>query len=598
MRRLKNSFAALLALVMTIACFSTVVNADGDLVESGTVEGKFDYVLYSDGLLEIKANYELLDITDSFNWDKLGYVTSIKVDFSRFHNTLCYIGCTSEYCNISSFEILIHPKFHESTETICNINGFPKFTGAENSLVLSETNGTHLRINNSNITSLDFLKGYNLQGFQLTDCDQLESAVVSGDYNYVIFDNCDKLSKLDLRGCTKLSSFRAMSNPELAEFYLPDIQTISTLPYMGCANNPKLKAFTIPSSVKVLDSYAFSKAGLVDIKIPEGVEVIEDFVFGDCKELKTVYLPSTLNHLAYYSFLSCRLETVYYNGTKEQFEAIGVFDSGEESDVSIYDLFGEAEIRFEPIIGWVKTGNDWIYFIEPGVKVAGWQEIDDAWYFFDSKGVMQTGWKQYNGSWYYLDPGTGAMATGWKKVNGNWYFFDNNSGVMCSNIALAENDKVYVLTSSGTLASGWYKIGQTWYYCGSDGVAAEGWKKIDGKWYFFFREIGAMASNCWVKDNGKWYFFDANGNMVTGWKQLGEYWYYFKSSGEMAANEYCKGYWLDADGKWTYQYVAKWTKNSTGWWYGDTAGWYAKNCSLTIDGKVYNFNASGYCTNP
>ena len=203
MRRLKNSFAALLALVMTIACFSTVVNADGDFVESGTVEGKFEYVLHSNGLLEINALSEVLDITDSFNWDKLGYVTSIKVDFSMFHNTLCVICCNSKYCNISSFKLLIHPKTHESTETICNIYGFPKFTGAENSVDISEPNGTHLRINKSNITSLDFLKGYNLQGFQLTDCDQLESAVVSGDYNYVIFDNCDKLSKLDLRGCTK-----------------------------------------------------------------------------------------------------------------------------------------------------------------------------------------------------------------------------------------------------------------------------------------------------------------------------------------------------------------------------------------------------------
>ncbi len=36
-----------------------------------------------------------------------------------------------------------------------------------------------------------------------------------------------------------------------------------------------------------------------------------------------------------------------------------------------------------------------------------------------------------------------------------------------------------------------------------------------------------------------------------------------------------------------------------GYYYDNlSVSWYAKKCSIKIDGKVYNFDASGYCTNP
>ena len=453
-----------------------------------------------------------------------------------------------------------------------------------------------LNIKDCNMTEITIPKGVHLS----ISTPTLKTATLQQGRNHIstnMFYNCTALSAVNV----------------------PDgVKTIYQSAFYNCSSLSKI---SLPDSLERIGQTAFALSGLEKLTLPDNVNRVIDRAFYKCKSLKTVYIPVSLTEISVSAFDACQIEDVYYAGSEEQWNAITVDNDPytSHSVLNMEEVFGSATIHFNSLKpGWAKDGGSWFYVLENGTKAVSWNQIDGKWYFFnddgtmitgwekingywylfDNDGVMQTGWKQDNGSWYYLDPGTGAMATGWKKVNGNWYFFDNNSGAMCSNIALAENDKVYVLTSSGTLANGWYKIGQTWYYCGSDGVAAEGWKKIDGKWYFFFREVGAMASNCWVKDNGKWYFFNDDGTMVTGWKQLGEYWYYFKSSGEMAANEYCNGYWLDADGKLTYQYVAKWTKNSTGWWYGDTSGWYAKNCSLTIDGKIYNFNASGYCTNP
>ncbi len=127
-------------------------------------------------------------------------------------------------------------------------------------------------------------------------------------------------------------------------------------------------------------------------------------------------------------------------------------------------------------------------------------------------------------------------------------------------------------------------------------VPYTGWQQIGGVWYCFTGS-GVMLTG-WQKIGEVWYYFESSGAMVTGWKEINGVYYFFKSNGSMAANEYCGGYWLDASGAWTYKYKASWKKDAKGWWYGDDSGWYAKNGAWKIDGKEYNFNASGYCTNP
>ena len=152
--------------------------------------------------------------------------------------------------------------------------------------------------------------------------------------------------------------------------------------------------------------------------------------------------------------------------------------------------------------------------------------------------------------------------------------------------------KWYYINADQKLSTGWQQISKKWYYFDADGVMQTGWQQISKKWYYF--AAGGAMQTGWQQISKKWYFFDASGRMQTGWKTISGKTYYFKSSGEMAANEWCSGYWLNKDGTWTYKYKASWKKNAKGWWYGDTSGWYAKNGTLTIDGKKYTFDAKGY----
>ncbi len=144
-----------------------------------------------------------------------------------------------------------------------------------------------------------------------------------------------------------------------------------------------------------------------------------------------------------------------------------------------------------------------------------------------------------------------------------------------------------------TVKPGWNKDGDNWVFYDESYHQVKGWLKDGGKWYFMDKTTGFMHTG-WVEDEGTWYYMNGSGAMQTGWQKIGNTWYFLKSSGAMAANEWCGGYWLNANGSWTYQPKGSWKQNSTGWWFGDTSGWYAKNTTQKIDGVDYTFNAAGY----
>lgn len=306
------------------------------------------------------------------------------------------------------------------------------------------------------------------------------------------------------------------------------------------------------------------------------------------------------------------------------------------------------------VTGWKEIDNKKYYFNEVGKKTVGGKFIDDELYYFDEDGVIASGWHEYDGAMYFFDDnGKRKIVTGWQEINGYTYFF-NNDGYMVTGSKVIDgvtynfgtdgrlvkdngwktvkNDKYYYVDgvmvtdwyeiegkwyffgTDGKMVIGWTKSGNTWYYLESSGVMVTGWKAIGGKWYFF-EKSGAMATGWkksggewyylnpkdgsmvigWAKSGEDWYYFDSDGSMCTGWVKDNGQWYFLKSGGAMATNEYCEGYWLNANGTWTYLHKASWKGNaSSGWWYGDDTGWYAKNETLKIDGTNYTFNSSGY----
>ena len=249
------------------------------------------------------------------------------------------------------------------------------------------------------------------------------------------------------------------------------------------------------------------------------------------------------------------------------------------------------EVTFSSGLGWNRGSKGWWFKNADGsYPKDGLKELGGFLYYFDEEGYCITNtWKEIDGEWYRFGS-DGAALFDWQKINGKWYSF-NISYQMRHDYYLV----IYIPAFAGEELK--YEV----YYLDSDGAMATGWQYIRGEWRYF-NSSGVMQTD-WVNVSGKWYYFEKgkkeeNVKMITGWKQIDGTWYYFKSSGAMAEKEYCDGYWLNPGGAWTYQHKASWKKDSTGWWFGDSTGWYAKDETLTINGKSYNFNSAGYCTNP
>ena len=155
----------------------------------------------------------------------------------------------------------------------------------------------------------------------------------------------------------------------------------------------------------------------------------------------------------------------------------------------------------------------------------------------------------------------------WKNNGGNWYYNDANGNQVVGNYAV--DGKLYHFDATGLMRTGWLQIGGSWYYFDTDGAAATGWKILNGKWYYLNPDNNGIMASGWLQPNHVdkvWYYCDATGAMRTGWLQLGGDWYFLESND-------AKPYGYPLGGRYT-------------------SGTY------TINGKSYNFNASGVCTNP
>jgi hypothetical protein len=65
--------------------------------------------------------------------------------------------------------------------------------------------------------------------------------------------------------------------------------------------------YTIPSSVKIIDDYAFETCELLEsIVIPDGVKSIGNYAFSNCKNLKSeLYIPDSVETIGDYAFFNC-----------------------------------------------------------------------------------------------------------------------------------------------------------------------------------------------------------------------------------------------------------------------------------------------------
>lgn len=96
-----------------------------------------------------------------------------------------------------------------------------------------------------------------------------------------------------------------ISKEELTEIVIPEgVTMIANEAFTDCR---QLKTVVLPKSLKSIGEYAFASCfNLEDIVFPEGLEVIDERAFSSCSSLKSIVLPSSIKTLGIQCFLWCR----------------------------------------------------------------------------------------------------------------------------------------------------------------------------------------------------------------------------------------------------------------------------------------------------
>ena len=120
-----------------------------------------------------------------------------------------------------------------------------------------------------------------------------------------------KINKNAFSGCTSLESI-----------VIPEgVTEIEAGAFWECSN---LETIYFPTTLTTFGEDVFDACdGLKQVVIPNNVKVISPFLFFNCKYLKEISLPASIEVLGKSCFAYCiRLNTVYYMGTIEQWNAI------------------------------------------------------------------------------------------------------------------------------------------------------------------------------------------------------------------------------------------------------------------------------------
>lgn len=223
---------------------------------------------------------------------------------------------------------------------------------------------------------------------------------------------------------------------------------------------------------------------------------------------------------------------------------------------------------------WIALDGTW-KLAKDGQIATGWQTWDNNLYYLNSDGSMKANeaftdggklyffrswggaykncWYTSGGKKYYLHDNSAAYQNEWLKADGKWYYFQSDS-TMATNTWI---DNYYVDASGVWIPNKekptdkWITSGNRKWYRHADGSYTKNdWELINGK-YYRFDEEGWMVTG-WKKINGIWYYMDK----ITG-ERYGEGWhwingncYYMNANGEMAADTWIDGYYVDASGKW------------------------------------------------
>jgi len=129
----------------------------------------------------------------------------------------------------------------------------------------------------------------------------------------------------------------------------------------------------------------------------------------------------------------------------------------------------------------------------------------------------------------------------------------------------------YYFYDSGYMATGWLRNGADWFFLAPSGALTGGWVRDGGQWYYLDPASGVMRTGLTPVD-GTWYYLGSSGAMRTGWERLADGWHFFASNGAQ---------------------MGGWVRDGGEWYYLDPNTGVMRTAPLDLNGRHYEFDASG-----
>ena len=230
-----------------------------------------------------------------------------------------------------------------------------------NTSVIPE-DGSVERIDGNAFTHCEGLKSINIPasiiitGGTFQGCGALESISCADDHEkYYVRDNCliERETKKLILGTLKsiipddgsvetIGAYSFSGKDISGRFTVPEgVTVIEERAFFSCL---KMTEIDLPKSLTEVQEAAFAGSGLVNVTLPNGVEVsnnlflgcrnlttvnistgttsIGDIAFGLCTSLKTVTVPRTVESISMSFYQIFEFEKIIYDGTMEEWEAI------------------------------------------------------------------------------------------------------------------------------------------------------------------------------------------------------------------------------------------------------------------------------------
>ena len=128
-------------------------------------------------------------------------------------------------------------------------------------------------------------------------------------------------------GVTSIGDDAFQSCVSLKSITIPEsVTSIGSDAFAYCSS---LTGVTIPESITSLGDFAFwNCSSLTNITVPENVTSILNYAFCSCSSLTSITIPTSVTTIEEYAFSGCRnLKDVYYEGTKEQWNAVRIYQT-------------------------------------------------------------------------------------------------------------------------------------------------------------------------------------------------------------------------------------------------------------------------------